>query len=148
MVEVMTWSPGSRCQPEYRQIVGFRTAAGKHDLRGAAAQQRGHRFARALDRGPRLLPVMVDGGRVAEVLAEVRPHGLQNLGEHRSGRVVVEIDSAHHAFYCTDVVVMFEEECRVGLRRGKPRLYGRLSASGRTGVTSCQCALGLEGCAA
>jgi hypothetical protein len=41
--------------------------------------------------------MMVDGGRVAKVLAKVRPHGLQNLRERRSSRVIVEIDPAHHA---------------------------------------------------
>jgi hypothetical protein len=86
-----------RSQPRYSEIVAFRTAAGKHDLGAAAAQQYSHRFAGALDGSPRLLPMMVDGGRVAKVLAKVRPHGLQHLGEHRSSRVVVEIDPSHHA---------------------------------------------------
>src|ERR1700676_1691509 len=83
-------------QAEYSEIVAFGAAAGKHDFRGAAAQQCGHGFTRTLDRRPRLLSMMVDGGRVAEMLAKVRPHGLQNLGEHRCGRVVVEIDASHH----------------------------------------------------
>src|SRR5208282_3933871 len=95
-------------------------AAGKYDLRGAAAEQCGHGFARSLDRGPRLLPMMVDGRSVPKALAKVRPHGLQHLGEHRSSRVVVEIDPSHHAaFYCTDVVPTFG---RIGLavRRAWP----------------------------
>jgi hypothetical protein len=29
------------------------------------------------------------------VLREIRPHGLENLRQHRSGGVVVEIDPAH-----------------------------------------------------
>ena len=96
---------------KYRQIVGLRAAAGKHDLRGAAAQQRSHRFAGALDRGARLLSMMVDGGRVAEVLAKVGPHGLQHLGKHRGGRVVVEIDPSHLCcFYCTEVAGTFVQE--------------------------------------
>src|ERR1700683_941537 len=41
--------------------------------------------------------MMVDGRCVAEVLGEVRPHGLEDLGQNRGGRVVVEIDSAHEA---------------------------------------------------
>src|ERR1700674_3939060 len=118
-------------QPKYRQIVAFRATAGKHDFRSAAAKQCSHRFARALDGGPRLLSMMVDGGRVAEVLAEVRPHGLQHFGEHRCGRIVVEIDPAHHA---ASIVLMrgatSRSTCRDGAcpvcrRRGKPRLYGK-----------------------
>ena len=103
------------------KIVAFRTAAGKYDLRGAAAQQCGHGFARALNRGPRLLPMMMDGGRVAEMLAKVRPHGIHHFGEHRSSRVVVEIDPSHHAdFYCTDVVSTFGGRIRLLARRAWP----------------------------
>jgi hypothetical protein len=79
------------------QIVGFRAAAGKHDLRGAAAEQRGHRFASALDRGPRLLPVMMDGGRVAEVLAKVGRMASNTSGStgrvDPARRVVIEINA-------------------------------------------------------
>jgi hypothetical protein len=89
-----------------RKIVGLRAPAGKHQLGGAAAQQCRHRFAGALDCGPRLLSMMVDGRRVAKALAKVRPHRLQDLGEHRSARVVVEIHAVHHgSFYCTDAPV-------------------------------------------
>ena len=82
-------------QAKYRKIVGLRTAAGKHEFGGAAAHQGGHGFASALNRSPRLLSMMVDGRRVAKVIAKVRPHGLQNLGEHRGRSVVIEIDPAH-----------------------------------------------------
>ena len=94
------WSPGFT-KPEDREVVGLGAAAGEDDLGGAAAEQLGHRLARALDRRPRLLSMMVDGRRVAEVLAEVGPHGLQHLGQHGRGRVVVEIDSAHRCLYFT-----------------------------------------------
>ena len=97
-------------QPKDRKIVRFCSTAGKHNLGGAAAQQGGHGFASALDGGPRLLSMMVDGGRVAKVLAKVWPHGLQDLGEHRSSRVVVEIDPAHHAAF---IVLMRREVDRV-----------------------------------
>src|SRR5205807_6021911 len=30
-----------------------------------------------------------------KLLAEVRPHGLKYFGQHRGGRVIVQIDSAH-----------------------------------------------------
>ena len=46
----------------------------------AAAQQRSHRFARTLHGCSRVLSMMVDGRRVAKMLAEVRPHGLHDLG--------------------------------------------------------------------
>ena len=113
MVEVMIWSPGRtrpRSQTKDRKIVGLGAAAGKHDLGGAAAQQCSNGFARALDGGPRLLSMMVDGGRVAKVLAKVRPHGLKNLGEHRSRCVVIEIDPPHHA---VSIVPMLWELDRV-----------------------------------
>ena len=77
------------------EVIALGAAAGEDDFRGPAPEQRRHRFACALDCRPRLLPVMVDGRRVAEVLREVRPHGLENLGQHWGGGVVVEIDSAH-----------------------------------------------------
>ena len=82
-------------QSEDRQVVGFGAAAGEDDLRRAASQQRRHRLARALHRRPRLLSVMMDGGGVPEVLAEVRLHGLKDLGQHGRGGVIVEIDAAH-----------------------------------------------------
>ena len=44
-----------------RQVVAFGAAAGEDDLRGAASQQRGYRFARTLHRRPRLLSMMMDG---------------------------------------------------------------------------------------
>src|SRR5208337_4248541 len=72
-------------------------AAGKHNLGGSAGQQFGHGFAGAFDGGARLLSMMVDGGRVAEALAKVRPHGLEDLGEHWGSRVVVKIGPAQHA---------------------------------------------------
>ena len=94
MVELMTWSPGLR-QSRNRQIVAFGATAGEDDFRRPAPEQRRHRFPRTLHRCPRLLPMMMDGRRVAKVLREVRPHGLKNLRQHWRGRVIVEIDSAH-----------------------------------------------------
>ena len=82
-------------QPKDSEIVGLGAAAGKHDLRRTAPQQRRDRFARALDRRPRLLPMMMDGRRVAEMLAKVGPHGLENFRQNRSRRVIVEINPPH-----------------------------------------------------
>src|SRR5271169_5689462 len=78
-----------------RQVSGFSAAAGEDNLRGAASQQRCHRLARALNRRPCLLSMMVDGRRVAEVLPEISLHGLKDRGQHGRGGVVVEIDAAH-----------------------------------------------------
>ena len=87
------------CQTEDGEVVSFSAAAGKYDFRSAATQKIRNRFARAFDGGPRLLPMMMDRRRVPEMLAEVRPHGLQNFGEDGRGRVVVEIDSAHQSIF-------------------------------------------------
>jgi len=37
----------------------------------------------------------MDGGRVAEALTEVGPHGVEDLGEDGRGSVIVEINAAH-----------------------------------------------------
>ena len=63
----------------------------------AASEKLRHRFAGMLDRGAGLLSMMVDGRRVAEVLGEVRAHGLEDFGKHRRGGVIVEVDAAHTA---------------------------------------------------
>src|ERR1700726_1501424 len=81
-----------------RQVVGFRAAAGKDDLRGAASQERGHRFARALDGRPRLLSMMMDGRSVPKVLPKVGLHGLKDHGQHGCGGVIVEVNAAHSYF--------------------------------------------------
>ena len=94
MVELMTCCPGLS-ESEDCQIVAFGAAAGENDLRRTASQQSGHRFARMLDRRPRLLSMMMDGRRVPEVLPEVGLHGLKDRGQHGGGGVVVEIDAAH-----------------------------------------------------
>ena len=94
MVEVMTCCPGS-AKAENCQVVAFGAAAGEDDLGGAASQQRRYRLPRTLDRRPRLLSVMMDGRRVAEVLPEVGLHRLKDLGQDRRGGVIVEIDAAH-----------------------------------------------------
>ena len=77
------------------EIVALRTTAGEDDFRRAAPQQIGHGFARVLDRGPRLLPMVMDGRGIAEALLEVGTHGLEHLGQNRRCRVVVEIDALH-----------------------------------------------------
>ena len=63
-----------------------------------ASEQRGYRLARALDRRPRLLSMMMDGRGIAKMLAEIGLHGRKDLGQHRRGGVIVEIDAAHNIF--------------------------------------------------
>ena len=50
----------------------------------------------SLHRSPRLLPMMMDGRGIAEVLPKIWPHGLEHLGQNRGGGVIVEIDAVHH----------------------------------------------------
>jgi len=84
-----------RNQPGNRQVVAFGPAAGEDDLRGAALQELRHRFPRILHRGPRLLPMMMNGRGIAKPLGEVRSHGLKHFGQYRSCGVIVEINAAH-----------------------------------------------------
>src|SRR5579864_6236886 len=77
------------------EIVGLSAAAGEDNLGGAATKQRCHRVASVLDRGPRLLSVMMNRRRVAELLREIRPHRLKHFGQYGRGGVVVEINAAH-----------------------------------------------------
>src|SRR6266478_586695 len=83
------------CQTEDGEVVSFSAAAGEYDFRSAAAQKIRNRFARPLHGDPRFLSMMMDGRRVPEMLTEVGPHPLENLGEDVRARVIVEIDSVH-----------------------------------------------------
>ncbi len=81
--------------PQQRQVVAFGAAAGEDDLRRTAVQQIGNLLAGALDRCPRLLPLLVNRRGVAKLLEEVRTHRLKHLGQKRSGSVVVEVNPSH-----------------------------------------------------
>ena len=88
------------CQTEDGEVISFGAAAGEYDFRSAATQKIRNRFARTFHGRPCLLPMMMDGRRVPEMLAEVGPHGLENLGEDGRARVIVEIDPTHeYIFY-------------------------------------------------
>ena len=52
-------------------------------------------LASMLHGGARLLPLLMNRRRVAELLAEVRTHRLEHLGQKRSGRVIVEVHPSH-----------------------------------------------------
>src|ERR1700690_3044768 len=86
----------ARCrQSKYRQIVGFGPSTGEDHFRRPASQKIGYRLARALDRRPRLLSMVMDGRRVSKTLAKVRLHRLKNFRQYRRAGIVVEINPAH-----------------------------------------------------
>jgi hypothetical protein len=59
---------------------------------GVAAEERGDLLARAIDGASRARAVDVPARRVAEVLAQVRQHRVDDLGQERRRRVVIEVD--------------------------------------------------------
>src|SRR4029077_3307447 len=73
--DVVAWTN----QSKYREIVTLRAATGKHHLRRTAAEQSRHRFARTFYGCTRLLAMVMDRRSVAESLAKIRPHCLQNF---------------------------------------------------------------------
>src|SRR5438552_18304335 len=93
------------CQIEDGEVVSFSAAAGKYDFRSAATQKIRNRFAGTLDGGTRFLAMMMDGRRVPEMLAEVGPHGLENLGENGGAGVIVEIDPTHEYIFSACLAV-------------------------------------------
>ena len=77
------------------QVVALSATAGKDDLGGTASHERRHRLAGTLNGCARVLSMMVDRGRVAEALSEVRTHDVEDLGKDGGGGVIVEINPAH-----------------------------------------------------
>ena len=82
-------------QSEERQIVALGASAGEDDFGGTAVHKIGDMLAGLLDRGARLLALLVDGRGIAELLQEVGLHGRKHLRQKGAGRVVVEIHPAH-----------------------------------------------------
>ena len=76
---------------ENREIVGFGAAAGENDLGRLRAEQCGDRFARAVHGGARALPGGVNRAGVAEILGEIRQHGVEDGVVHGRRGVVIEI---------------------------------------------------------
>ena len=70
-------------------------AAGEDDLIGLRSEQLGHLGAGTVDGVVGGLAVNVGAGRVAEVVAEKRQHGVDDGGVERGGGVVVEVDRSH-----------------------------------------------------
>jgi hypothetical protein len=63
-------------QSGYGEIVSLSAAASENHLCGTATEQSSYRFTSALDRSAGLLAMMMDGRRIPEMLAKVRPHRL------------------------------------------------------------------------
>src|SRR5580704_14532649 len=83
-------------QARNRKIVGLGAAAGENDFRSATTQQRRYGLAGVFDGSPRLLPMMMDGGSIAELLSEIRTHRLEHVGQQRSRGVIVEVNAVHN----------------------------------------------------
>lgn len=75
-----------------REVVRLCTAGGEDHLVGVAAEERCHLLSRAGDGEPGARAVDVTAGGVAEVIAKEREHGIDDLGQERGRRVVVEVD--------------------------------------------------------
>jgi len=80
---------------EDRKIIGFGASAGKDDFCRATAKESRYRLPGALDGGPGVLPVMVDGRSVPELVQIVRAHCLKDLGQNRRGRIAIEVNALH-----------------------------------------------------
>src|SRR5690349_19802006 len=84
-----------------REIISLSAAAGEDDLRSAATKQTRHRFPRALHRSTSMLPMLVDGGSVPELLQIERTHRLENLRQKRRGRIAIQINALHIDILCS-----------------------------------------------
>jgi len=84
-------------QAKNAQIVGLSAAAGEHNLCRTCIEQRRYRCARLFHRRTRVLPIMVDRRRIAELLEIERAHRLKHFRQDRSGGIVVEVNAAHNS---------------------------------------------------
>src|SRR5277367_1760788 len=82
-------------QSEQRQIIALRAARGEYNFRLAAVDQSGHTLTSLLDCRPRLLAVLMDRRRVAEIFEQPGTHRLQHLGKQRRCGIRVHVDAAH-----------------------------------------------------
>jgi len=80
-------------QAKDAQIVRFRSAAGKNDLRRTRIQKRSHGSTRLLHSRARMLAMVVDRRCIAKLLQVERPHRLKHLRQKRGGGVVVKVDA-------------------------------------------------------
>src|SRR3954469_946760 len=82
-------------QPKDAQVVGLSAAAGKNNFRRTRIHQRRYRCSRLFHRRPRVLAIMVNRRRIAELLQVKRPHRLKHLRQDRGGGIVIEVNAAH-----------------------------------------------------
>src|SRR5579859_710046 len=82
-------------QTEDGEVVCLGPTTGEYDLGRPATEQCGNRLAGALDRCPSLLPVVMNGRSVAEMLGKVGLHGLKHFGQDRGRSVVIKVNAAH-----------------------------------------------------
>jgi len=76
-----------------RNIARLGAAAGEGDLVRACANQRGDLRARILDCVMRAAAKRIGRGRIAELIAQERQHGVEHRGIDRGRGVVIEIDT-------------------------------------------------------
>ena len=78
------------------EVGRFSAVGGEENLLLAVgADQCGHLLARPLESIPDPKPVLVQRRGVAEVLCEVRPHGIEDLRQNRGGGLMIEEDLTH-----------------------------------------------------
>ena len=77
------------------QVVGFRAATGEDNFSGPRADERCYGLSRFLHGRPRPLAEGMNRTGVAVFRGKIRQHGLQHLGSHRGGRIVVQVDGLH-----------------------------------------------------
>src|SRR5205823_5095723 len=76
-------------------VARLAAAAGEDDLVGLGAEEVGDLLAGAVDGVMGSLAVGVAAGRVAELLAQVRQHGVEDGGVEGRRRIVVEVNRFH-----------------------------------------------------
>src|SRR5205085_4519901 len=84
-----TARPGRALQ---RQVVGFRAAGREHDLAGVRVEGVSETLVRLVECGPRSTAVPMRRRWVAERLAEIRQHRLENLVANRRRGGMIEVD--------------------------------------------------------
>jgi len=81
---------------ENREVIAFRPAAGKNNLRRAATQKPGNACPRPFHSGACVLPLLVDRGSIPKPFQKKRAHSLQHLRQQRSGGIRVQVNSPHN----------------------------------------------------
>ena len=77
------------------QVAALGAAAGEDDFAGFARPDTGDPIPGVIEQRAGTSADMVDTGRIAENLAEIRQHGLAYHRVERRGGVVVEVNGAH-----------------------------------------------------